>query len=82
MKYPDECPVFEIISECEECNGLHTTGAPTQYGGRRIDVYSCCFFEPYELCELEPITKAAKEMYVFVDGGGCKYPGKAGCLPV
>lgn len=73
--YPDECPAFEILDGCPDCKGLHTTGAPTQYGGARIDVYSCCWFEPFDVKQLKPLTTAAREMVAIAVNGGVKYKG-------
>jgi hypothetical protein len=83
VKYPAECPVFEIINGCVECKGLHTTGAPSQYHSEEIDVWSCVrFFEPFSLDALKPLTAAARAMIAIAETGGVKYPGKKGCLPV
>lgn len=72
--YPKELPVFEIIKCCEDCKGLHTEGAPTIWGGKRIDVWSSVgVFEPYELENLKPLNKTAKNMVEAVKSG-VKYP--------
>lgn len=74
--YPPDCPAFTITSKCHNCDGLHTTGAPTQYGGVRIDVYSCCWFEPYDLWQLVPLTESAREMVKIAVLGGVEYGAK------
>lgn len=68
MTYPRELPVFRLLFTCGTCNGLHVEGAPTQYGGKRIDVGPTCVgeFEPFDLKYLEPLTKAARDMYRLV----------------
>lgn len=73
-RYPKEAPIFEITKGCPGCVGLHTTGVPTQYGGMRIDVYSCQWLEPFDLSALRPLTDAAREMYRYVKHGGVDYP--------
>jgi hypothetical protein len=83
VKYPAECPVFEIIDGCPECKGSHTTGAPSQYHIEQIDVWSCVdVFEPFALDALRPLTAAARAMIAIAETGGVKYPGKKGRLPV
>jgi len=72
--YPKELPVFEIIKGCDDCIGLHSEGAPTIYGGKRIDVWSCVrYFEPFELNALKPLNSMAKAMIQVVKQG-VEYP--------
>jgi len=75
--YPKELPVFEIVNTgCEHCRGLHSEGAPTIYGGKRIDIWSCVqYFEPFDLEQLRPLNHTAQAMIEAVKRG-VKYPGK------
>jgi hypothetical protein len=80
-RYPKDLPVFEIIADRERlgprkcgCAGLHSEGAPTIYGGQRIDLWSCAgFCEPFDLDEIKPLNKLAKDMVKAVREG-VKFP--------
>lgn len=86
-RYPKELPVFEIIRApngggCSDCIGIHSEGAPTIYGGNRIDVWSCVhFFEPFDLERLKPLNTVAKEMVRAVKHG-VQYPFSKFLLPI